>query len=67
MLAGEPPQDARGRLARGAALVLCAAACAYGVLIGAGILLLQPERWPTALASLAAAALLIPLWRRLAP
>ena len=63
--AGIAPAEARRRFARGAAAVLCAAVMAYGLLFGAGLLLLQPERWPTAAAALAVAALVAPMWWRL--
>ncbi len=62
---GDTPAAARRRLARGALLVLCAAACAYAVLVGCGLLLLQPEHGLAASALLVVGALLVPVWRRL--
>lgn len=63
---GVPVAVPRAQFARGAALVLCAAASAYGLLIGAGTLLLQPERWPRAVVILLVTAALIAGWARLA-
>jgi Na+/proline symporter len=63
--AGERADAPRRRLVRDVALVACAAACTYGTLIGLGLLLLQPQRWPAAVAALLAAALAVPLWRRI--
>jgi hypothetical protein len=64
--AGVPAAVPRAQFARGAALVFCAAASAYGLLIGAGTLLLQPERWPGAIVILLVTVAVIALWRRLA-
>jgi solute:Na+ symporter, SSS family len=63
--AGIEPAVPRRQFARGAALVLCAALSAYGVLVGAGTLLLQPGRWPWALAMLAGTIVVILAWARL--
>jgi glucose-6-phosphate-specific signal transduction histidine kinase len=53
------------RFWRGAITMSCAAAIAYGVLYSAALLLLQPERWPTALVAFGGAVLLAPLWWKL--
>lgn len=63
--AGADPAEPLRHFVRGAAAVLCAAAIAYGVLFSAGLWLLQPERWATALGVLAGAALVVPFWWRL--
>jgi Na+/proline symporter len=62
---GDDPRAVRGRMIRSSALVLCAAGCIYGLLVGAGMLLLQPERWPTAVTVLAIAGCLAFAWRRM--
>jgi solute:Na+ symporter, SSS family len=56
-LAGVSPAVPRAEFALGAARVVCAAGSAYGALVGGGMLLLQPERWPWALGLLCAAVL----------
>lgn len=63
--AGSDPALPRRRFVFGAAAVLGAAAVTYGLLFGAALLLLQPERWPTALAVLAVTAAVVPLWWKL--
>jgi solute:Na+ symporter, SSS family len=63
--AGIEPAVPRRQFARGAALVLCAALSAYGVLVTAGTMLLQPGRWPWALATLAGTIVVILAWARL--
>jgi solute:Na+ symporter, SSS family len=63
--AGVDPAVPRRQFARGAALVLCAAASAYGVLVSAGTLLLQPGQWPWALAILLCTGVVVAAWARL--
>jgi hypothetical protein len=48
------------------ALVLCAAASAYGLLVGAGTWLLQPDRGLRAMVTLLVTAAIIALWVRIA-
>jgi solute:Na+ symporter, SSS family len=64
--AGVPAAVPRAQFARGAALVLCAAASAYGLLVGAGMLMLQPARWPAATGILLFTAVIMWGWTRLA-
>lgn len=63
--AGDAPSGPRRQLAKDAATVLAAAACAYGTLIAGGLLLLEPEEWPLALGALLFAVLMYPVWRYL--
>jgi Na+/proline symporter len=53
------------RFMRGGAAILCAAAAMYGLLFSSALWLLQPERWPTALAALAVTAAVVPIWWKL--
>ena len=62
--AGDDPRRPRRALAQALVAVVSAAISAYGLLIGFGMLLLQPDRWPTALGFLVAAAVVSPLWLR---
>ena len=63
--AGDSASAPRRELARALGAVGSAALCAYGALVGAGLLLLDPERWPAALAALGVAAAAAPVWWRL--
>jgi hypothetical protein len=62
--AGDDPRRPRRALAQALVAVVSAAISAYGLLIGFGMLLLQPDRWPTALGFLVAAVVVSPLWLR---
>lgn len=62
LLAGYHPRTSRVSLARGLVGVLGAAVSVYGLLVGAGLLFLQPARWPLAAAFLVVAAVVLPVW-----
>jgi solute:Na+ symporter, SSS family len=60
--AGADPRTPRRALARGAVGVAAAAVSVYGVLVGGGLLLLHPGRWPLALLALVMAGAAAPVW-----
>ena len=63
--AGASPTEPLRHLVHGATSIVCAATIAYALLFAGGLWLLQPERWATAAAAVAAAVLLVPIWWRL--
>ena len=62
--AGVSPAEGPGELRRSLVSVASAAATVYGLLIGIGLLMVDPDQWIAALALIGVAVAAIPVWAR---
>lgn len=60
--AGDDPNAPRAALVRGTVAVVAAAVSVYALLVGGGLLVLRPERWGSALATLGLSLVAVPVW-----